>query len=95
MNWDAEDTLRDYALKLDRVYQVHGRDGLKGYTATDVCILYMHVQHDLDTVNDKIEGGDGQELDLLVKERLSAQLQDLRADLNERHDREPQQEMER
>lgn len=86
---EAQDTLRGHALKLDRVYQVHGREGLKGYTATDVCILYMHVQHDLDTVNEKIESGNGQELDLLVKERLSAQLQDLHADLNER---QPEQE---
>ncbi|HVX12730.1 MAG TPA: hypothetical protein VHC22_16230 [Pirellulales bacterium] len=81
----ATDSAQEHAHKLEAVYRVHGREGLKQFPGEDVTFLYWCLQHEMREINQKIESGRGMEFDLLIKEQLGRELTDLRAELGERH----------
>lgn len=83
----AMEAAQEHAHKLESVYRVHGREGLKDFPGEDVCFLYWCLQHEVREITEKIESGRGLEFDLLIKEQLVAELKDLRAELGERHAR--------
>jgi hypothetical protein len=91
----ATRAVEDYGRKLDAIYRVHGRDGLRSYSGADVCVLYWCLQNDLESLSSKIESGKGHQSDVLIKEQLTAKLKDLHVDLIEKHGREQEQGMER
>ena len=76
---------QEHAHKLERIYHVHGREGLKDFPGEDVCFLYWCLQHEVKDITEKIESGRGMEFDGLIKEQLVAELKDLRIELGERH----------
>lgn len=84
---EATEAIESYGRRLDAIYRVHGREGLKEYSGADVCVLYWCVQNEVESLTAKIESGRAHESDLLLREQLAAQLKDLHADLSEKHDR--------
>lgn len=82
---DAMRAAEDHAHKLERVYRVHGREGLKDFPGEDVCFLYWCLQHEVREISQKIESGRGMKFDGLIKEQLVAELKDLREELGHRH----------
>lgn len=78
---------QEHSQKLEAVYRVNGREGLKDFPGEDVCFLYWCLQHEVREITEKIEGGRAMEFDLLIKEQLTSELKDLRIELGERHEK--------
>ncbi|HWB13463.1 MAG TPA: hypothetical protein VG826_29835, partial [Pirellulales bacterium] len=50
----AMEAAQEHAHKLEAVYHVHGREGLREFCGEDVCFLYWCVQHEIKEITEKI-----------------------------------------
>jgi len=76
--------LKESARQLSGVYETHGRDGLREYSDGQVLTVALAKRAELEEIALKIDKGFGQELDVLRRSRLEAQVKDLGQELYER-----------
>lgn len=71
-------------MKLEAVFQTSGRIGLDEYSIEDVEALISYWQAEENRFSETIEAGEGTELDLMLKQRLVEQLEEVREYVEER-----------
>jgi hypothetical protein len=91
MEYDANDhdfeeqteplDVKDRIEQLERVYEVHGRDGMKDHSDGDVRLLLSAKQIELGAISERLESRNGSGLDVLLKDQLESGVRELGGEL--------------